>query len=89
MSHSNANDRRKLTGKIAVVTGGRSGIGFATRTLFLDAAAASVGPQAVTVQGDVSDPTHLDRLYDRVRTQVGHVDIVFANAGPARQSLGG
>jgi NAD(P)-dependent dehydrogenase (short-subunit alcohol dehydrogenase family) len=49
----------------------------------LEAAAASLGPKAVPVQGDVSDPTDLDRLYHLVQTQVGHVDIVFANAGVA------
>jgi NAD(P)-dependent dehydrogenase (short-subunit alcohol dehydrogenase family) len=101
MSDSNATDSPKLNGKIAVVTGGNSGIGLATSRYFitegaarvyltgrrqaeLEAAAASLGPKAVPVQGDVSDPTDLDRLYDLVRTQVGHVDIVFANAGVAR-----
>jgi NAD(P)-dependent dehydrogenase (short-subunit alcohol dehydrogenase family) len=100
MSDSTANSSPKLNGKIAVVTGGNSGIGLATSRFFitegatrvyltgrrqaeLEAAAASLGPKAVPVQGDVSDPTDLDRLYDLVRTQVGHVDIVFANAGVA------
>jgi NAD(P)-dependent dehydrogenase (short-subunit alcohol dehydrogenase family) len=100
MSNQNVNDSRKLIGKIAVVTGGNSGIGLATSRLFitegaarvyltgrsetdLEAAAASLGPKAVPVQGDVSDSTDLDRLYDLVRTEVGHVDIVFANAGVA------
>ena len=47
----------------------------------LEAAAASLGDRAVAVQGDVSVPADLDRLYDQVKAEVGHLDIVFANAG--------
>jgi NAD(P)-dependent dehydrogenase (short-subunit alcohol dehydrogenase family) len=47
----------------------------------LDEAAASLGARAVAVQGDVTNPADLDRLYQRVQTEVGHVDVVFANAG--------
>lgn len=47
----------------------------------LDEAASRLGPRAVAVQGDVTNPEDLDRLYDRVRTEVGHIDVVFANAG--------
>lgn len=87
----------KLDGKIAVVTGGSSGIGLATAKSFiaegarvyitgrrqseLDEVAGTLGENAVAVQGDVSKPADLDRLYDLIRKEVGHIDIVFANAG--------
>jgi NAD(P)-dependent dehydrogenase (short-subunit alcohol dehydrogenase family) len=51
------------------------------RKVELDKAAASLGARAVAVQGDVTDPADLDRLYDLVKTEVGHIDVVFANAG--------
>lgn len=47
----------------------------------LDKAASSLGARVVAVQGDVTKPTDLDRLYSRVKAEVGHVDVVFANAG--------
>ena len=56
----------------------------------LDQAVASLGKRAVGVQGDVTNPADLDRLYDQVKAEVGRVDIVFANAGYAAPSpLGG
>ena len=56
----------------------------------LDQAVASLGERAVGVQGDVTNPADLDRLYDQVKAEVGRVDIVFANAGySARSPLGG
>jgi NAD(P)-dependent dehydrogenase (short-subunit alcohol dehydrogenase family) len=48
-----------------------------------DEAVAVMGPRAVAVAGDVTSPPDLDRLYDRVKQEVGHIDILFANAGLA------
>jgi NAD(P)-dependent dehydrogenase (short-subunit alcohol dehydrogenase family) len=56
----------------------------------LDEAAASLGARAVGVQGDVTNPADLDRLYAQVKAEVGRIDVVFANAGYAAPSpLGG
>jgi NAD(P)-dependent dehydrogenase (short-subunit alcohol dehydrogenase family) len=88
---------QKLQGRIAVITGGNSGMGLATARLFvaegahvyingrrqkeLDAAVQEIGSNVTAVQGDVSNLADLDRLYDAVEKQHGRVDIVFANAG--------
>jgi NAD(P)-dependent dehydrogenase (short-subunit alcohol dehydrogenase family) len=88
---------QKLAGKVAVVTGGNSGIGLATARRFaaeganvvitgrrqaeLDAAVKEIGDKALGVRGDVSNLQDLDRLYDTVKRKHGRVDVVFANAG--------
>jgi len=90
----------KLEGIIALVTGGTSGIGLATAKQFvgegahvfvtgrreqeLSAAAKDIGSNVTTVQGDVSKLDDLDRLFARIRTEKGRLDVLFANAGIAK-----
>jgi NAD(P)-dependent dehydrogenase (short-subunit alcohol dehydrogenase family) len=88
---------KKLEGKVAVITGGNSGIGLATARRFvaegahvfitgrrqveLDEAVRQVGKQVTGVQGDVSNLADLDRLFATVKQHKGHLDVLFANAG--------
>src|SRR5580700_4938362 len=90
----------KLEGKIALVTGGNSGIGLATAKRFvsegayvfvtgrrdteLAAAVKEIGHDVTGVRGDVSDLGDLDRLFEQIRREKGKLDIVFANAGIAK-----
>ena len=87
----------KLEGKIALVTGGTSGIGLATakrvakegahvyvtgrRQAELDAAVDAIGRNATGVRVDSSQLAQLDQLYEQIRAERGHLDVLFANAG--------
>jgi NAD(P)-dependent dehydrogenase (short-subunit alcohol dehydrogenase family) len=89
----------KLQGKIALVTGGNSGIGLATAKQFvkedayvfitgrrepeLAAAEKEIGRNVTAVRGDVSNLGDLDRLFAQIKKEKGKLDIVFANAGVA------
>jgi len=87
----------KLDGKIALVTGGNSGIGLAIAKRFaregafvfitgrrkneLEKAAKLNGPEPAAIQADVSNLSDLDRVYEEIRSRKGRLDILVANAG--------
>jgi NAD(P)-dependent dehydrogenase (short-subunit alcohol dehydrogenase family) len=88
---------KRLEGKIALITGGNSGIGLVTAKRFvsegayvfitgrsqskLDAAVKEIGSNVTAIQGDIASLKDLDRLFAQIKEEKGRLDIIFANAG--------
>ena len=87
----------KLSGKVAVILGGTTGMALETAKVFveegayvfvtgrrqqvIDVAVADIGKNVTGVQGDIGNLDDLDRLFETVRTEKGHIDVLFVSAG--------